>query len=434
MRYHQVSRDGFTCAWGLFYANRIERIEGSRLRQMFLPKVTPEATKKLRRNFGDCFVRAQLKHYGVEFDESEISDDGRLLMQKVLEEGKCDKVPDDIAELLEELLEEWLEQLTPEELSRHPDGVMKRYFLSNGTPCRTKTTTVVGIPVALDCSRQASQIYEAANKVPGLLYETSSGPKIQTIFMGWNQADVDKAKRLGEANQPWAAGRVKSHTDYLDTLEEDHTHQRSPLGRYLIYCDDIEENWPAYTDSLTLDIHRTRSPEVFRANFDFGIREGVMLMSVRAAAPADYELGADHEADSKDWDENRDDNVDGEDEVDYDEGQTTGAKRKADATRSRGRPPKKVKPAPAERPFYMMKSRCRELPAGAIYHEPELGCITFDDESLASFTARATLPGVGGWLEFTGLKVSDLPTSTRLQWKDYSFEWAYEGAMYGRWR
>ncbi|KAI0162488.1 hypothetical protein BJ166DRAFT_591353 [Pestalotiopsis sp. NC0098] len=369
MRYHQVSRDGFTCAWGLFYANRIERIEGSRLRQMFLPKVTPEATKKLRRNFGDCFVRAQLKHYGVEFDESEISDDGRLLMQKVLEEGKCDKVPDDIAELLEELLEEWLEQLTPEELSRHPDGVMKRYFLSNG-------------------------------------------PKIQTIFMGWNQADVDKAKRLGEANQPWAAGRVKLHTDYLDTLEEDHTHQRSPLGRYLIYCDDIEENWPAYTDSLTLDIHRTRSPEVFRANFDFGIREGVMLMSVRAAALADYELGADHEADSKDWDENRDDNVDGEDEVDYDEGQTRGAKRKADATRSRGRPPKKVKPAPAERPFYMMKSRCRELPAGAIYHEPELGCITFDDESLASFTARATLPG----------------------WKDYSSEWAYEGAMYGRWR
>ncbi|KAI4599089.1 hypothetical protein KJ359_002046 [Pestalotiopsis sp. 9143b] len=401
---------------------------------MFLPKVTPEATKKLRHNSGDCFVRAQLKHYGVEFDESEIFGDGHLLMQKVLEEGKCDKVPYDIAELLEELLEEWLEKLTPEELSRPPGGIMKRYFLSNGTPCRTKTTTVVGIPVALVCSRQASQIYEAANKVPGLLYETLSGRKIQTIFMGWNEADVDKAKRLGEDNQAWAAERVKMHTDYLDTLEEDDSRQRSPLGSYLIDCDDIEGTRPAYTDSLTLDIHRTKSPEVFRANFDFGIRKEVMIMSGRATALVDYESRADHEADSKDWEEDRDDNGDGEDEVDYGKGRATGTKRKADATRSRGRPPKKVKPIPAERPFYMMKSRCRELPAGAIYHEPELGCIIFDNESLASFTARATLPGVGGWLEFTGRKVSDLSTSTGLQWKDYSSELAYEGVRYGHWR
>ncbi|KAK6208471.1 hypothetical protein LQW54_006817 [Pestalotiopsis sp. IQ-011] len=367
---------------------------------MFLPKVTPEATKRLRYNSG-CFVRAQSKHFGVEFDESEISDDGHLLMQKVLEEGKCDKVPCDIAELLEELLEEWLEKLTPEELS----------------PPRWDHEEILFV-----------QWYTVSHQ------NDHSCRKIQTIFMGWNQADVDKAKRLGEDNQAWAAERVKMHTDYLDTLEEEDSRQRSPLGSYMIDCDDIEGTRPADTGSLTLDIHRTKSPEVFRANFDFGIREGVMIMSVRATALVDYETRADHEADSKDWEEDRDDSGDGEDEVDYDKGRATGTKRKADATRSRGRPPKKVKPVPAERPFYMMKSRCRELPAGAIYHEPELGCIIFDNESLASFTARATLPGVGGWLKFTGRKVSDLSTSTGLQWKDYSSEWAYEGARYGHCR
>ncbi len=49
--------------------------------------------------YSGSFVRGQLKHYGVEFDEKEISGNGTHLIKKVLQAGKCDKVPDNIAEL-----------------------------------------------------------------------------------------------------------------------------------------------------------------------------------------------------------------------------------------------------------------------------------------------------------------------------------------------
>jgi len=54
---------------------------------MFLPKLTREAQKHLDKGYGN-FVRGQLKHYDVQFDESEYTGSGTLLLKKVLQAGK----------------------------------------------------------------------------------------------------------------------------------------------------------------------------------------------------------------------------------------------------------------------------------------------------------------------------------------------------------
>lgn len=88
MPYDSVSRDGFEFAYGRFYAlpGRVEREEPDALRNMLLPKLTPAASKKLREN--SWFVRGQLQHYGVSYDEDEITGNGTNFLKKVLKAGK----------------------------------------------------------------------------------------------------------------------------------------------------------------------------------------------------------------------------------------------------------------------------------------------------------------------------------------------------------
>lgn len=93
-----IIRDGFESSYGRFYVGdagdharrvgrlRVERIETSRLKAMFLPRLTHEANK-LFRDYIE-FVRCQIKHYGVEFDEGEFTGQGTGLIKKVLMAGK----------------------------------------------------------------------------------------------------------------------------------------------------------------------------------------------------------------------------------------------------------------------------------------------------------------------------------------------------------
>lgn len=84
----RIRRDGFESAYGRFYAlpGRVEVEDGQTLRRMFLPKLTPEASKRLDREYD--FVRSQLRHYDVEFDEAQFTGQGTLLFKKVLTAGK----------------------------------------------------------------------------------------------------------------------------------------------------------------------------------------------------------------------------------------------------------------------------------------------------------------------------------------------------------
>lgn len=450
--YDDITRDGFACGFGRFYAQpgRVERVDGSSLRSMFLPKVTPEGRRKLNAGYSDNFVRGQLKHYGVQFDESEISGNGTLLMKKVLQAGKCDKVPDHISELREQMHTEWLNKLTPEQLSSYPDWVMERYFLSSGRLDHTKTTTVVGIPLPRESSYRVSQIHEAASKVTGLYQATSLGPKTQTIFMGWDSVAVGRAakshaaketKELHVAEKEQEDERTEMHTDYLNTLKRKKGPRTcSPVGSYIIDCKQIEGEWPDRAGNLSLDIRQTKEPNVFEASFDFGVLEGVMIISAEKNALEQYCSQLDREAQSDgdegaDWSEEEDEDrekIEVDDEVANNRKPTAGSKRRAEALPGHGPPPKKPKARAAQPRTYLLKLKCRETGESVIQSTEERGTIKFKDEKLASFIGNANLPCVGQGVPFTARKISDTPACPGNSWADYS-ERAYEYARVRRW-
>jgi hypothetical protein len=453
---NEFPRDGFSCEYGRFYAQpgRVERVDGASLRSMFLPKLTPEGRRQLNADYSGNFVRGQLKHYGVQFDESEISGNGTLLMKKVLRAGKCDKVPDHISELREQMHTEWLNKLNPEQLSNDPNWVIERYFMSSGRLDHTKTTTVVGIPLPQHSSYRASQMHEAASKVTGLHKATGLGPKTKTIFMGWDSVAVGNAakrhavketKELQAAENEREDERAEIHTDYLNTLKRKKgLGTYSPVGSYIIDCKKIEREWPDEAGDLSLDIRQTKEPNVFEASFDFGILEGFMVISAERNALEQYCSQLDREAESDgdegegegdDWSEEEDEDsekIEVEDKVEKDRKPTTGSKRRAEALQGHGPPSKKPKPRAAQPRTYLLKLKCRETGEGMIQSTEERGTIKFKDENLASFIGKANLPYVGKGVSFTARKISDAPACPGNSWSDYS-EKAYEYARVRRW-
>ncbi|RDL33702.1 Uncharacterized protein BP5553_08070 [Venustampulla echinocandica] len=444
MSYHHdsIRRDGFASAYGRFYTQpgRVERVEAHSRRR-----------RQLDVACSDNFVRGQLKHYGVQFDESEISGNGTLLMKKVLQAGKCDKVPDHISGLREQMYTEWLCKLTPEELSSQPELVIDRYFLSSGRPDHTKTTTVVAIPLPQNSLYRSSQMREAANKVTGLQQATGLGPKTQAIFMGWDSVAVGnaakshaakEAKELHAAENECEDERAEIHTDYLNTLKRKKGPRTySPVGSYIIDCEEIEGEWPDLADVLSLDIRQTEKYNVFEASFDFGVLEGVMIISAEKHALEQYCSQLDREAESggdedeDDWSEEEDEDRkkdEVEDKLENSRKPTTGSKRRAEALRGHAPPPKKSRARAAQPRTYLLKLKCRETGEGVIQYTEEEGTIIFKDENLASFLGNANLPCVGQGVPFTARKISDAPARPRNSWADYS-ESAYEYARVARW-
>ncbi|BCS29427.1 uncharacterized protein APUU_70997A [Aspergillus puulaauensis] len=205
------------------------------------------------------FVRGQLQHYGVSFDESQLSGNGTMLLKRFLEAGKCDTVPAHIISLQEQMHREWIDTQDTEYIAGHPDLVMDAYFLRAGDrqPDRTKTTTVVAMPYPLQSEYRIGQMQEAAGKVSGLYQETARGCITQTAFMGWNSAAVKKAakghvakekkefeaekKRLKEEEDKLVAEKTEEHNEYLKSLKKKKTNP-SPVGGYIIDCEEIEDN------------------------------------------------------------------------------------------------------------------------------------------------------------------------------------------------
>jgi hypothetical protein len=457
MSYYQdneTTRDGFVCAYGRFYAQpgRVERVDSSSLRSMFLPKLTPEGRRQLNAGYSDEFVRGQLKHYGVQFDESEISGNGTLLMKKALQAGKCDKVPDHISELRKQMHAEWLNKLTSEQLSDHPEWVIERYFLSSDRLDHSKTTTVVGIPFPRHSSHRASQMNEAASKVTGLHRAAGLGPKTQTIFMGWDSVAVGKAakshaakeaKELQAAENKREDERAEMHTNYLNTIKRKKGPRTySPVGSYIIDCKQIEVEWPDQAGDLSLDIRQTKEHNVFEASFDFGVLEGVMIISAEKNALEQYCSQLDYDAESEgeedeegNWSEEEDEDrekIEVEDKVENDRKPAIGSKRRAKGLQGHGPPPKKSKARGAQPRMYLLKLKCHETGEGVIQSTEQRGTIKFKDENLDGFIWKANLACVGQGVPFSARKISDTPACPGNSWADYS-ESAYEYARVGRW-
>ncbi|KAJ0424166.1 hypothetical protein BJY00DRAFT_277216 [Aspergillus carlsbadensis] len=216
---------------------------------MFIPKTTREAQKRLRDHCG--FIRGQLQHYGVSFDESEFTGNGTKLLKKALEPGKCDAVPAYILALQEQLHREWLETSMPKAITAQPDWVMDAYFprIGDRQQDRTKMTTVIKQSFPRSSEYRVGSMREAASKVEGLHHKTGWGPKTQTSFMGWD-SDVVKAaaeKKEVEAEEKEKERlkeREKTHRDYVQAVKKGGrkaTPSSSPVGSYIADCQEIQK-------------------------------------------------------------------------------------------------------------------------------------------------------------------------------------------------
>ncbi|KAH8658421.1 hypothetical protein BX600DRAFT_439584 [Xylariales sp. PMI_506] len=405
--------DRFSCAFGRFYAEcdyaRVERVDGSSLRDIFLPKLTPEAKK----------------HYGVQFNEDDWSGDGTNLFKKILQAGKCDEVPEHIAQLRKQTHQQWLGNMTPEQLSDCPDWTMENEY-------------------------RAGKMRAAASGVEGLHQKTSSGVTTQTIFMGWDAAAVEKAakahpakeaKELRAAQKKRQDARVDQHKRYLNSLKpkkgsaKGKPKIRLPVGSYIVDCQEIEQQWPDEADNMTLKIHETNVSGIFKVNFHFRVLEGVIMISTGKDALVQYcsQLDQQAEAQEDSWDEKEANEDDDSDSDSRDRKPEVGSKRKRKSPQRRGRPAKKANIGASRSLTYQLRLKCREAGEGVIYSDIEEGTIKFKDQDLASFVGKANLPCVGSNVPFTARKISDDPGHEGDSWADYSEE-AYEYARVNRWK
>ncbi|KAI1327110.1 hypothetical protein F5Y16DRAFT_203440 [Xylariaceae sp. FL0255] len=431
----RIHKEGFTYAYGRFFAGtgRSERIEASSLRDAFLPRVTAAGNKYLRDDYD--FVKNQLKHYGVTYGENEYSGQGTRLLQKALKEGKCDQVPQHITELQAQMHVDWLQQLTPEDLVNCPEYILEKYFVTaTGQPDRSKTTSVVGIPVERRGDYRVGKIREIGDTVEGLHQATGYGCSTETVFLGWDAKAVKKAaerhaaeeaKAMKEANAKREQERNEEHARYLKTIKGKKgaaSTKNSPVGSYMIDCPEIEGGWPDQ-DDLSMDIQATDEPGIFEASFDFGVVEGAMVLSTDKKSLEDY---------IAELEDDDDDNEEDDEEDDYDSDDGSRKRKSGPVSRDRGRPPKKTKRSNSKTTLrFHLKFKCRETGEGQIFYEPEEGTITFENDIMAKFSGVADFPCVGK-ATFIGRKTAAVPAPGGSTWDQFSYS-SYEYARVSRW-
>lgn len=316
------------------------------------------------------------------------------------------------------MLPEWLDMQPAEDLATQPTLAMEKYFLDHtGKPDRTKTGEVIGFPLPVHSSYRVSQICAAIDKVLGLHYANGHGPLTQTIYAGWDYyavhaaADGHAAKETADADEEADMREEERDAEHKAYLAESKKRRLapSPVGQYMVDCTAIEKGWDN-TDNLTMSIRESGIPNVYQADFDFGILEGVMMLSSVKSALA-YFL---------------------DDDASDDEGgpPATGSKRKATG---RGGPVLKVAKTTGGPPTkFFLVLKCRETGEGVINPTPEKGEMTFKGADMASLTGTATLDCVGSDVPFSARKISSSPGSSRDRWENYSWA-AYEGARVSRW-
>ncbi|KAJ5337129.1 uncharacterized protein N7506_005151 [Penicillium brevicompactum] len=429
--------DEFTFEDGRFTVHGMERIEGSTLREMFLPKLTSQGRWALKGN--PRFVRSQLKHYGVDVDEEKYSGNGTNVLKSALQAGKCDQVPDYIVQLEKELHSKWLSQASPKQLLDNPDWFMQKYFLSDGKSDCSKTTSVIRINLDLYGPGHSDWFIKAANQVTGLHHQrVITGLFDTSIFVGWSKEDVEHAAKKHYREEMTAqkaeeaeeeaqmSKRTNRHVDYVSSLSKNKSNI-TPIGSYTVDSPEIEESWPGMMDdTMGIEIHATDTPGVFQGDFNFRVAEGVMFLCADKYTLEEYCSRPEH---------NRVDkyNFSDDEETDDEELQrkpNQGIKRSLKTSKS----PQKTKQPKAEKGqaiHYFLQHKSRETGEGVVDFQPHDGKLKFDDERLVSFSGDTSL-SILGKCSFSARKVSDVPHPSGENWSNFS-EKTYDRQCIARW-
>jgi hypothetical protein len=170
---------------------------------------------------------------------------------------------------------------------------------------------------------------------------------------------------------------------------------------------------------MTLDIHETETPGIFGGDFDFGVLEGVLILSNDKDALVEYCAHLDSEDESESDEFDTDEFETGESTSDEDLPAPT-AKRQM--PKPSGPPRKKARTGSvAPTKTFYFRWRGRETGEGEIMStERELGTLVFGDTKLAAFNGKVDMAFVGCGVPFRGRKVSDSPCRSNSSWSDFS--------------
>lgn len=166
----------------------------------------------------------------------------------------------------------------------------------------------------------------------------------------------------------------------------------------MIDCGAIEGDWPDQADDMTLAIRGTPTSNIYDASFDFGIIEGLMILSPDEGALERCNAYAE-DSDDEQYDEDED----GEDDKDEDDERRyiiTGSKKKAASSKgtpASGRTSKRAKKGTgADRTVkFLFRMKPKDTNTGKINYMAEKGTIEFDGPDFAAFTGVTDIPGIG---------------------------------------
>ncbi|KAJ5718534.1 hypothetical protein N7488_004180 [Penicillium malachiteum] len=202
--------------------------------------------------------------------------------------------------------------------------------------------------------------------------------------MGWDQVAVAEAaenyketerKQKEDAERQRHEKRSQSSEAYCFQAQK---RRVSPVGSYIVDSADMEADSPSLTKDMTIDIHPMDSPGIFKAEFNFGVAESMMIIGRSDEAVAQYSYSID------DTSEEEGDEEDGDKDDD----------KSADPA-PRGEGSKKSKKAPLRRK-YQLCLRGRDADRCLLnLDEYCTGIILFCNRQLVHFTADVDLPGIG---------------------------------------
>ncbi|KAM0255374.1 hypothetical protein ACHAQJ_005816 [Trichoderma viride] len=467
-----LKRNGFQLFKETFSVENIDRIGGSRLRELFNPstlKLKPvekrHAEKESRRLFKKPFFEAQLRYYGVPFQSSAKGPTLRVLLHDAVRDGKCNSVPDSVVELetsmrrdYEPLYQKWESDCaawsdakkrredeaferckTPgEQAAFDLHRFMDRYYLTDGKPDQTKTPESLALH---GFDHMTWRLSSMVREIPGLHTRSGGISQPYTHCIGWNREEVfglaksitDRANEAEKAlrKTKWEQ-QLKIHQKYIARMQPNETTDGADegskpfdldrcKGSYVIRCDEITNGWNSDITghTLTMDISSTRG-NMLRADFNFGVIRGTMHFSLSE----DTLKGIFDEDDSgsETSSDDEEDEYDKDDEDGIDEQESTGGKKRkqsktsiAQATGSavsRHANAKRRKTAllPSLSRRVYLRLHGYETGEGEVLPYPDPGHIDFLSDGCATFAGLMYhLTYVGDNVEFLGYKISDQP-------------------------
>lgn len=482
---------GFAYGTEGFVAYKENREKPEELQELFFPeklkyvREKKAAAERRKEKVRAPWIRAQLKHYGVNFKASDNATVLEGVLKKAIGEGKvglqsfklfdpriltttkCKTVPSSILALEKELRDKFepmrrahRDEVTAWETSEKDrkdrefaalgspaaeanydlERFMEKYFvtITAGPPLGLGYTWVPAHhetpgPLAVPGFQSRSLLHAAAERVHGLKTRSGGSGESRTIVIGWDESAVAivagklNAEAIAVAEEAAEAEWqhvMRKHENYVKVRKAVPKTMRIDdlVGSWAVRCAEIEGNWD--TSTLTMDVAEKEDPLGVQAAFDFSVLEGTMLLSTTKSALADFKTSLVKDEQSSEED------TDGSDTAESAQKARNG-KRKL-TPKSHVEPNKKQKAdSQSCRVFFCWRGR--ETGEGEIQLDTNGGNEGHIDVDLASATFKGTFKGgLVGNAPFEGYKLSDEPGNYPEDWSSFSEE-AYEYARVRRW-